>query len=121
MVISNEIVIAALTVVVRSSWHLYRMCWSPQCTLTDLQATGLWGQMEGLKQVVCEPRQAGNAFESAIQEYYQAIKSGRGGLFMAVCRGKVRLHDHLNYDHPACKRLRDLPALQSHIPAPRKG
>lgn len=30
--------------------------------------------------------------EQSIQEYYAAIKDGRGGIFFAVCRGKVRLH-----------------------------
>jgi len=53
------------------------------------QATGLWRQLEGVKHVFSEPRQAGDAFDKAIARYYAAIKSGKGGLFLAVCRGKV--------------------------------
>jgi hypothetical protein len=54
------------------------------------QATGLWAQLEALKFVALEPRQAGDAFDKAIAKYSAAVKSGRGGLFLAVCRGKVR-------------------------------
>ncbi len=37
-----------------------------------------------------EPRKAGEEFEGAINQYYDNVKMGRGGLFVAVCRGKVR-------------------------------
>ena len=45
-----------------------------------------------MKQVLAEPRGGGDGFDKAIAKYYAAVRSGRGGLFMAVCRGKVRPH-----------------------------
>ena len=48
-------------------------------------------QLEGVKAVFSEPRHAGDDFDSTIRRYYEAVDEGRGGLFMAVCRGKVRL------------------------------
>lgn len=54
------------------------------------QATGLWRQLEGVKPVFAELRGAGDAFDKTIAKYYAAVRSGRGGLFLAVCRGKVR-------------------------------
>lgn len=56
----------------------------------DVQVTGVWGQLQRLKQIVPEPRKAGDEFDAAIAQYYKAVAEGRGGLFMAVCRGKVR-------------------------------
>ena len=56
-----------------------------------LQASGAWAQICALKTVVSEPRGTGDSFDSCMSEYYAAIKSGRGGLMMAVCRGKVGL------------------------------
>ena len=56
-----------------------------------LQATGTWAQICALKTVVSEPRGTGDNFDSCMTEYYAAIKSGKGGLMMAVCRGKVGL------------------------------
>lgn len=53
----------------------------------------MWAQLSRLKHIVAEPRQAGDAFETAINQYYKAIADGRGGLFMAVCRGKVSAGD----------------------------
>jgi Fanconi anemia group J protein len=47
-------------------------------------------QLEGVKAVFAEPRRAGDDFDSTIRRYYEAVDEGRGGLFMAVCRGKVR-------------------------------
>ncbi len=35
------------------------------------------------------PRRAGEDFDKTISRYYQAVRSGKGGLFLAVCRGKV--------------------------------
>jgi Fanconi anemia group J protein len=52
--------------------------------------TGVWNQLQQLKQIVPEPRKAGDEFDAAIAQYYKAVAEGRGGLFMAVCRGKVR-------------------------------
>jgi hypothetical protein len=47
-------------------------------------------QLQRVKAVFSEPRQAGDAFDTSIRRYYQAVDEGQGGLFMAVCRGKVR-------------------------------
>ena len=55
-----------------------------------MQNTGLWAQLQGIKEVVTEPRESGRVFDSAIASYNLAVESGRGGLLMAVCRGKVR-------------------------------
>ena len=54
-----------------------------------MQATGVWSEIESLKQIVAEPRKAGDEFDAAIAQYYKAIQHQGGGLFMAVCRGKV--------------------------------
>lgn len=56
-----------------------------------LQANGVWGQLAALKKVVTEPKGTGEAFDGVMKEYYGAIRKGQGGLFMAVCRGKVKL------------------------------
>ncbi|WIA10207.1 hypothetical protein OEZ85_010410 [Tetradesmus obliquus] len=53
------------------------------------KVTGVWGQLQRLKQIVPEPRKAGDEFDAAIAQYYKAVAEGRGGLFMAVCRGKA--------------------------------
>ena len=55
------------------------------------QANGLWGQLTALKKVVSEPKGTGEAFDAVMKEYYTAIRKGQGGLFMAVCRGKVHI------------------------------
>lgn len=54
--------------------------------------TGSLRQLRSIKPVWKEP-QGGSAeeLEESIQEYYVAIKSGQGGIFFAVCRGKVRM------------------------------
>ncbi len=55
-----------------------------------MQATGLWKKLAKLKHVVQEPRTGGNeGLQKVMAEYYGAISRGEGGLFMAVCRGKV--------------------------------
>jgi Fanconi anemia group J protein len=54
-----------------------------------MQANGLWSQLAALKKVVTEPKGTGEAFDTVMKDYYTAIKRGQGGLFMAVCRGKV--------------------------------
>ncbi|GAB4818658.1 hypothetical protein N2152v2_005704 [Parachlorella kessleri] len=54
------------------------------------KATGLWKKLAKLKHVVQEPRTGGNeGLQKVMAEYYGAISRGEGGLFMAVCRGKV--------------------------------
>ena len=53
------------------------------------QATGLWSELCTLKTVVAEPRGAQDDFDTVMRQYYGAIASGVGGLFLAVCRGKV--------------------------------
>ena len=62
-----------------------------RCSLffSILQVNGLWGQLTALKKVVTEPKGTGEAFDTVMKEYYSAIRKGQGGLFMAVCRGKV--------------------------------
>lgn len=40
--------------------------------------------------MVVEPREAGKGFDEAMARYYAAVRGGQGGLFLAVCRGKVR-------------------------------
>ena len=54
-----------------------------------LQTNGIWGQLAALKKVVTEPKGTGDAFDGVMRDYYGAIRKGQGGLFMAVCRGKV--------------------------------
>jgi len=54
------------------------------------KVTGLYARMDQMKPIVREPRSGGaEALQQVMTEYYAAIASGRGGLFMAVCRGKV--------------------------------
>jgi len=59
------------------------------CCAPHLQDTGLMAQLQRVKAVFSEPRQAGDAFDTAIRRYYEAVDEGGGGIFMAVCRGKV--------------------------------
>ena len=49
----------------------------------------MWAELEALKKVVVEPKGTGEAFDGVMKEYYGAIRKGQGGLFIAVCRGKV--------------------------------
>lgn len=54
------------------------------------KVTGLWSRLAQLKVLVQEPRSGGaDALQAVMKEYYSAIATGRGGLFIAVCRGKV--------------------------------
>ncbi|GFR48654.1 hypothetical protein Agub_g10608, partial [Astrephomene gubernaculifera] len=57
--------------------------------MTRWKSTGLWSRLEGVKTVVVEGREAGKGFEDAMARYYAAVRSGKGGLFLAVCRGKA--------------------------------
>ena len=52
--------------------------------------TGIMDEMSQLKAFVQEPRSGGaEALKKTMEEYYEGINSNRGGLFFAVCRGKV--------------------------------
>ena len=55
------------------------------------KVTGMWSRMAQIKQaVVVEPRGGGaEALQAIMREYYDSIALGHGGLFLAVCRGKV--------------------------------
>ena len=54
------------------------------------KVTGLWSRLAQMKTVVQEPRIGGaDALQAVMTAYYSAISAGRGGLFLAVCRGKV--------------------------------
>ena len=53
------------------------------------QATGIWAELCALKTVVAEPRGAGADLDLVMRQYYAAVASGGGGLFLAVCRGKA--------------------------------
>ena len=55
------------------------------------QATPIWKELTELKRIVCEPRGAGGEFETTMKDYYAAIEAGRGAIFFAIFRGKVRL------------------------------
>lgn len=48
-----------------------------------------WNKLNKVKQVWIEPHGT-EELEKNIQEYYAAIKEQQGGMFIAVCRGKVR-------------------------------
>lgn len=52
------------------------------------QESGVWGQIQRLKPIFVEPR-GKNAFVTTMTEYYDQIKTNKGAIFMAVCRGKV--------------------------------
>ena len=60
-------------------------------TFPCAQATGIWAQLQRTKTLVCEPHGTGEAFDSAMKTYYDAIAEGRGAIFFAICRGKVSL------------------------------
>jgi hypothetical protein len=64
-----------------------------------VQESGLWRQLTALKPVVCEPRGGGEEFEKIMTSYYDDIKKGAGGIFFAICRGKVCPNTELQ--HPA--------------------
>lgn len=48
-----------------------------------------WNELNKVKQVWIEPHR-NDELDKDIQEYYAAIKDQQGGMFIAVCRGKVR-------------------------------
>ncbi len=52
--------------------------------------TGTFQEMSRLKPHVEEPRSGGSeALKKTMNQYYRGINEGQGGLFFAVCRGKV--------------------------------
>ena len=57
--------------------------------------TGLWSQLQGVKEVLVEPRATEKSeFESILNTFYRAVEGGQkpgvtGALFFAVARGKV--------------------------------
>ena len=51
----------------------------------------MWAQLGSLKELVCEPRGTGEAFDAVMAAFYAAIKAGTGAIFFAICRGKVGL------------------------------
>jgi len=58
--------------------------------LSRWKETGVMEEMKLLKAFVQEPRSGGaEALKKTMEEYYEGINSNRGGLFFAVCRGKV--------------------------------
>ena len=40
--------------------------------------------MSAVKEVFLEPREAGREFDAVLRWYYDAVRSGRGALFVAV-------------------------------------
>lgn len=59
----------------------------------------MWQQLHDVKPITCEPRSGKEDFERIMGEYYERIRMRRGGIFLAVCRGKV-LFDLLKYLKP---------------------
>ena len=49
----------------------------------------MWAALGALKELVCEPRGTGEAFDAVMAAFYAAIKTGGGAIFFAICRGKV--------------------------------
>eukprot|EP00092_Neocalanus_flemingeri_P017682 GFUD01019128.1.p1 GENE.GFUD01019128.1~~GFUD01019128.1.p1 ORF type:complete len:936 (+),score=293.78 GFUD01019128.1:31-2838(+) len=52
------------------------------------QNSGIWNRIDNLKRILVEPQRK-DALSTAMKEYYEEVRTGRGGCFMAVCRGKV--------------------------------
>lgn len=49
---------------------------------------GMWNAIHDVKPIFTEPKQK-SEFETCMSEYYAAVKTTRGAIFMAVLRGKV--------------------------------
>lgn len=56
---------------------------------TSVPFAGLWNVLKDVKPLWTEPRDSGD-LEKTIHEYYASIKKQSGGMYIAVCRGKVR-------------------------------
>ena len=63
-----------------------------------LQGSGLWQKLNAVKPISCEPRGSGEDFDAVMTRYYEGIQRGVGGLFFAVCRGKVLDLQAVQYD-----------------------
>ncbi|KAK9811933.1 hypothetical protein WJX73_000684 [Symbiochloris irregularis] len=53
------------------------------------QATSIWKELTSLKRVVCEPSGSRGGFDAVMQDFYGAVKTGQGAIFLAIYRGKV--------------------------------
>ncbi|XP_045539006.1 Fanconi anemia group J protein homolog isoform X2 [Papilio machaon] len=83
---------AALRCVCRVTPHGV-LCFLPSYTLMNKlvnrwKETGLWGELNELKQVFMEARNARD-HSDVMEEYYSSVCGGRGALLLAVYRGKV--------------------------------
>jgi hypothetical protein len=54
---------------------------------------GAWARLTAIKPVWTEPKTT-EELDKSIEEYYTALKEGRGAMFIAVCRGKVRIRPY---------------------------
>ena len=52
------------------------------------QNSGIWSRIDNLKRILFEPQRK-DALSTAMKDYYEEVRTGKGGCFMAVCRGKV--------------------------------
>lgn len=84
--------------------HTYTLTHIYTSLIQPVQATGLWEELQGLKEVLTEPREAGKGFDNMLTKYQSAVRQGRGALLVAVCRGKVRV-TRRGVEKGACKQL----------------
>ena len=54
-----------------------------------MQDSGAWRDINRCKALVTEPRGSADEFNRAIRRFRSLVDSGKGAVFMAVCRGKV--------------------------------
>ncbi len=52
------------------------------------QATGEWNKLLTKKEIIFEPKGSAE-FSKILADYYEAAKTPRGAMLLAVCRGKV--------------------------------
>eukprot|EP00026_Physarum_polycephalum_P014793 Phypoly_transcript_15348.p1 GENE.Phypoly_transcript_15348~~Phypoly_transcript_15348.p1 ORF type:complete len:295 (+),score=37.20 Phypoly_transcript_15348:87-887(+) len=100
------------------------LCFFPSYSLLDRlinrwHTTGMWQQMQNVKEMHAEPRGSGSDFSGVLAQYYRAAASPRGAVLLAVCRGKasegVDFTDHfaravivVGIPYPSVKELRIL-------------
>ena len=70
------------------------ICASSKCfvimlTSVKMQATSIWKELTSLKRVVSEPSGSRGGFDAVMQDYYGAVRTGQGAIFLAIFRGKV--------------------------------
>ena len=53
------------------------------------QESGVWQSINRCKALVVEPKGSADEFNKAIKRFRHLVDSGKGAVFMAVCRGKV--------------------------------